>query len=125
MYDESPMNGESVTTEQVMPTPRSDDRYVRVQSLLDAIDSREALAIASLPKTRNSLGWADIAPDSGLSEAQELFIDYWSPRRVIEQCHAERSAITVAWQWAGALPRNFENRFLDELLDVWEARSVN
>ena len=33
--------------------------------------------------------------DSGLTEEQEDFIDYWSPQRVIDDCQAKRRLL--AW----------------------------
>lgn len=54
------------------------------------LDRLEKMAAAAEPPSARNLGWAGLTSGSGLTEAQEDFVDYWSPQRVIDDCHAKR-----------------------------------
>ena len=69
------------------------NRNSRVRRLLTELDRREAMAVAALPSTERHFGWANLPTDSGLTEPQEDFIDYWAPQRVIDECRSKRALI--------------------------------
>lgn len=90
----------------------------RIRNLLHELDEREALATAALPTKSDSLGWANLGPDSGLTESQEDFVDYWTPQRIIDECLAKRELISALQQWARTTGRADDQRFIDHLLAV-------
>jgi hypothetical protein len=106
------------------PVPTTSDalrfraRSARIQDLLTELDAREALAAAALPTALHHFGWAAFAPDSGLTEAQESFVSYWAPQRVIDECHATRELISAACEWAEAPDENRAQHLVDQLLNV-------
>jgi hypothetical protein len=63
------------------------------QSVEAELNRLERMAAAAEPLTPRNLGWAALPSESGLTEAQEDFIDYWSPQRVIDDCQAKRVLI--------------------------------
>ena len=65
------------------------------------------MAAAAEPLTPRNLGWAALPSESGLTEAQEDFIDYWSPQRVIDDCQAKRVLIA----------RTFDHQRLEDLAE--------
>ena len=91
-----------------------------MQRLLDELDTQEAMAWAAMPAAKRVFGWASLTSESGLTQTQEDFVDYWSPQRVIDQCRATRNAIGVVWNWYSVLAAA-EPRYLDELLGAWES----
>ena len=54
------------------------------------LDRLEKAATAAQPISSRHRGWVSLPSDSGLSEAAEDFIDYWSPQRVLDDCRAKR-----------------------------------
>ena len=80
------------------PTPVSADgrlsARVALRDLIEAeLDHLEKMATRAQPISLRHLGWADLPSDSGLTEAQGDFIDYWSPQRVLADCQAKRSLL--------------------------------
>jgi hypothetical protein len=59
------------------------------------LDRLEEAAAAAQPISSRHRGWVSLPSDSGLSEAEEDFIDYWSPQRVLDDCRAKRRLL--AW----------------------------
>lgn len=69
---------------------------VALSDLMDAeLDRLEKAAAGAQPTSLRHRGWVALPSDSGLTEAQEDFIDYWSPRRVLDDCRAKRRLL--AW----------------------------
>jgi hypothetical protein len=62
------------------------DRAAWIQWLLKDLDRLEAMAAAAQPSEVHDFGWAGLSSESGLTEAQEDFVDHWSPQRVIDDC---------------------------------------
>jgi hypothetical protein len=60
------------------------------------LDRLEKMAVVAGPTAPRNLGWASLPSESGLTEAQEDFIDYWSPQRIIDDCQAKRVLIARA-----------------------------
>jgi hypothetical protein len=59
----------------------------------------EKAAVAAKPTSSRHRGWVALPSDSGLTEEQEDFIDYWSPQRVLDDCQAKRRLL--AWISSG------------------------
>jgi len=91
-------------------------RAERVRRLLAEIDRREAMARAATSSVERHFGWSNLAPGSGLTEAQEDFVDYWAPQRVLEECEAKRRLIGAIADWGPATER--DRGRLDHLLDT-------
>lgn len=75
-------------------------RQVVVQRLLEDLSRREALAFAASTPFGHRFGWASLGPDSGLTEDQEDFVDYWTPELVLAECRAKRELICALDEWA-------------------------
>lgn len=80
-------------------TPVSTDERVNariaLRHLIEAeLDHLEKMAADAQPVSHLHLGWVDLSSDSGLTEAQGDFIDYWSPQRVVADCQAKRSLLS-------------------------------
>jgi hypothetical protein len=61
-----------------------------VDRFLDRLSEIEAAARAALPQIERPNAWAPWSMDTGLSRAQEDFVDAWSPQRVLDHCQAQR-----------------------------------
>lgn len=59
------------------------------------LDRLGKAAVVAQPISSRHRGWVSLPSDSGLSEAEEDFIDYWSPQRVLDDCRAKRRLL--AW----------------------------
>ena len=68
---------------------------VLVQQLLVELAEAEAGARAALPQVERVGAWAPWSMDTGLSRAQEDFVDAWSPQRVLEHCQAQRQLASL------------------------------
>ena len=55
----------------------------------------EAAARAAAPKVDRLHAWAPWSMDTGLTRAQEDFVDAWSPQRILEHCRAQRELAPV------------------------------
>ena len=78
------------------PAERRLDAPIALNALAAAeLDCLEKAAAAAMPTSSRYRGWVAIPSDSGLTEEQEDFIDYWSPQRVLDDCHAKRRLL--AW----------------------------
>jgi hypothetical protein len=65
-----------------------------LRDLIEAeLDHLEKMAAGAQPISPRHLGWVDLPSDSGVTEAQGSFIDYWSPQRVLADCQAKRSLL--------------------------------
>lgn len=79
---------------------------IALSDLIDAELRRlESAADAARPTSSRHRGWVALPSDSGLTEEQEDFIDYWSPQRVLDDCQAKRRLIA----WVSS-PNCFEPR---------------
>ena len=76
------------------------ERSAQVRDLLEALSRREVLALAAATPLSNRFRWASLGPGAGLTEAQEDFVDYWSPTRVLTECQAKRELICALDEWA-------------------------
>jgi hypothetical protein len=91
-------------------------RRVVVQRLLEDLSRREVLALAaSVPM---KFRWASLGPDSGLTEDQEDFVDYWAPELVLAECRATRELICALDEWALTAASPADQEFVSYLLSL-------
>jgi hypothetical protein len=87
---------------------RTPPASARAQENLDLVVDRflaelcatEAAARAAAPRVDRLHAWAPWSMDTGLTRAQEDFVDAWSPQRVLEHCRAQRELALLLQRWA-------------------------
>ena len=94
MYGDNPPIPTTTSAQQAV------HRAARIQGLLAELDRRESMAVAALQSTEHHFGRSNLQTDSGLSEPQEDFVDYWAPQRVIDECRARRDLISAVLIWS-------------------------
>jgi len=92
------------------------ERSAQVRGLLEALSRREVLALAATTPLASRFRWASLGPDAGLTEAQEDFVDYWSPTRVLAECQAKRELICALDEWALTTESPNAQEFVGRLL---------
>jgi hypothetical protein len=92
------------------------ERRVQVQQLLAELSRREVLALAASVPTSHQFRWASLGPDSGLTEDQEDFVDFWTPDLVLKACRAERELICALDEWALTTESPTDHQLVDRLL---------
>ena len=101
--------------------PTHTERLSQVRELLAELSRREVLALAASTPPSNRFGWANLGPDSGLTEDQENFVDYWSPTLVLNECRAQRELICALDEWAltteSPNAQEFVSRLLTSMID--------
>lgn len=98
------------------PTNVHVTRLAEVRRLLEDVDGREHLAMAASVGSNRCFRWASLGPDSGLTEAQEDFVDYWSPERVLAECRTRRELICTLDEWALTAASASDLLLVDRLL---------
>lgn len=91
------------------------ERLIEVRRLLEELSRRETLAL-SASSERNRFRWASTGPDSGLTEAQEDFVEYWTPELVLAECRAKRELVCALDEWALAAKSEHDQHFAARLL---------
>jgi hypothetical protein len=94
------MYGDNPPIPTTTPAQRAMHRATRIQGLLAELDRRESMAVAALPSTEHHFGSSHLQTDSGLTEPQEDFVDYWAPQRVIDECRVRRDLISAVLIWS-------------------------
>lgn len=94
------------------------ERKLQVQRLLDEVSRRERLALAASAPGSRQFSWASLGPDSGLTEDQEDFVDFWAPDLVLKVCRAERDLICALDEWALTTESSSEHQLVDRLLSL-------
>lgn len=92
------------------------DDQVRV--LLARIEGQEDQARAAQPDDGRVLSWPPWSMDTGLSEAQELFVETWSPQQVLQDCRSVRQLVLVLQR---SLRTHRDDADLDEALTILAA----
>lgn len=96
--------------------PTHTERLSQVRELLAELSRQEVLALAASTPPPNRFGWASLGPDSGLTEDQENFVDYWSPTLVLNACRAQRELICALDEWALTTESRNAQEFVSRLL---------
>jgi hypothetical protein len=71
-----------------------------IDRFLADLCATEAAARAAAPKVDRLHAWAPWSMDTGLTRAQEDFVDAWSPQRILEHCRAQRELALLLQRWA-------------------------
>jgi hypothetical protein len=90
-------------TSDVMPAP---DRRVRehevesqVDDLLARLTDQVRRAKEAQPGDGSFLAWPPWSMDTGLTAAQEEFVEHWSPQKVLDHARAVRELMNVLQRW--------------------------
>ena len=71
-----------------------------IDRFLAQLSATEAAARAATPQVDRLNAWAPWSMDTGLSRAQEDFVDAWSPQRILDHCRAQRELALLLQRWA-------------------------
>ena len=71
----------------------------QVEALLLRVDAQEQQALAALPDAERLPSWPSWSLDTGLTDAQEEFVEAWSPQRVLETSRSVRKLVLVLQHW--------------------------
>jgi len=96
---------------------------VEVRRLLEELDRRESLARSATSDGPRPFPWASLGPESGLTEPEEDFVDYWSPELVVDECRMQRELICALDEWALTADES-DQRFVDCLLRLLSLRTA-
>lgn len=99
------------------------DRLVEVRRQLQELDHRELLALSATSNGPRPFPWASLGPEAGLTEAEEDFVDYWSPELVVDECRMRRALICALDEWA-LTADEADQRFVDSLLQLMSQRTA-
>jgi hypothetical protein len=94
----APDGAARAATEQSRPEAELDGQIHR---LLDRIAEQERLAEDAQSDLEDFFGWPSWSMDTGLSAAQERFVEHWSPQRVLDDFRAVRRLVRVLQQCSG------------------------
>jgi hypothetical protein len=93
-------------------------RLAVVQRLLDDLSRRETFALGATGHLDHGFRWASLGPDSGLTEDQEDFVDYWTPELVLAECRAKRELICALDEWALTTESHSDQELVNYLLSL-------
>jgi hypothetical protein len=85
----------------------------QVREFLTRIAAQERLALDA--RSEHAFAWPAWSMDTGLSPAQETFVEHWSPRRVLDASRSMRQVVRVLQHWSRTHHGDDE---LDEALTV-------
>jgi hypothetical protein len=94
------------------------DVDVQLRDLLDRISAQERMAEDALPALEDFFGWPAWSMDTGLTPAQERFVEHWSPQRVIDDSRCLRRLVGVL---QGLTSTHRGDLGLDEVLSAFAA----
>jgi hypothetical protein len=80
-------------------SPIEAEFHNEVRDLLARITQRERLARAAWPDVEQIYAWPSWSLDTGLSTAQEEFVEAWSPQQVLELCRSTRQLLLLVQAW--------------------------
>ena len=75
------------------PLEREFDDQVR--ALLIRIDAQERQAQAAQPELQRIRSWPSWSMETGLTDAQEEFVEAWSPQRVLDASRSVRQLVLI------------------------------
>ena len=86
-----------------------------VSDLLTRIAEQEQVAGAAQSDLEEFFGWPSWSMDTGLTSAQEKFVEHWSPQRVLDDSRLLRQLVMVLQRWSST---RGDDASLDEALTV-------
>ena len=90
----------------------------QVRALLVRIDAQELQARAAQPGHGTVRTWPSWSMDTGLTQAQETFVEAWSPERVLETSRTMRQLVLILQHWTRT---HRDDADLDEALTILAA----
>jgi hypothetical protein len=87
----------------------------QVRAVLVQIDAQEQQARAAQPDVDRLPGWPSWSMDTGLTEAQERFVEAWSPQRVLHASRSVRQLVLILQHW---IRTHRDEADLDEALTI-------
>lgn len=83
---------------------------------LDArLAQQERLAAAAQSDLDEHFGWPSWSMDTGLTPAQEKFVEHWSPQRVLDDLASVRRLVRVLERWTS---EHDDDESLDEAMSI-------
>ena len=70
-----------------------------VRDLLLRVTAQERLAEDAHFGLEQFFAWPSWSMDTGLTEAQEKFVEHWTPQRVLDSSRSVRQLVRVLQQW--------------------------
>jgi hypothetical protein len=86
-----------------------------VGDLLTRIAEQEQVAGAAQSDLEEFFGWPSWSMDTGLTPAQEKFVEHWSPQRVLDDSRLLRQLVMVLQRWSST---RGDDASLDEALTI-------
>lgn len=86
-----------------------------VGDLLTRIAEQEQVAGAAQSDLEEFFGWPSWSMDTGLTPAQEKFVEHWSPQRVLDDARLLRQLVMVLQRWSST---RGDDASLDEALTI-------
>jgi hypothetical protein len=86
-----------------------------VSDLLTRIVAQEQVAGAAQSDLEEHFGWPSWSMDTGLTPAQEKFVEHWSPQRVLDESRLLRQLVMVLQRWSST---RGDDASLDEALTI-------
>jgi hypothetical protein len=86
-----------------------------VADLLARIAEQERLADEAQSDLDEYFGWPSWSMDTGLTPAQEKFVEHWSPQRVLDDLGSVRRLVGALERWSSA---HEDDESLDEALTI-------
>jgi hypothetical protein len=71
----------------------------QVAALLARVTAQERLARAAQAESKHSYRWPSWSLDTGLTAAEETFVEAWSPQRVLDAARSVRQLVLVLQHW--------------------------
>jgi hypothetical protein len=90
-------------------------RLAGVADLLARIAEQERLADEAQSDLDEYFGWPSWSMDTGLTPAQEKFVEHWSPQRVLDDLGSVRRLVGALERWSSA---HEDDESLDEALTI-------
>jgi hypothetical protein len=75
-----------------------------VSDLLTRIVAQEQVAGAAQSDLEEHFGWPSWSMDTGLTPAQEKFVEHWSPHQVLADARLLRELVGVLQRWRSTRP---------------------
>jgi hypothetical protein len=71
----------------------------QIAALLARVAAQERLARAAQADPRTGHRWPSWSLDTGLTDAEETFVEAWSPQRVLDASRSVRQLVLVLQYW--------------------------
>jgi hypothetical protein len=71
----------------------------QVAALLARVAAQERLARAAQGEAKHSYRWPSWSLDTGLTAAEETFVEAWSPQQVLDAARSVRQLVLVLQHW--------------------------